>query len=66
MYEAATRNEVLLADRKGNWVQKYHSDEDALRYATAQFHRFQEVERFLEEQFSARETVMRRVEEDHS
>jgi len=66
MYEAAIRNEVNLADRKGNWVQKYYSDEDALRYATAQFYRFQEVERFLQEQLADPGAVMRRVAEDRS
>jgi hypothetical protein len=64
MYEAATRNEVRFRDRKGNWVQKFVSDEDALRYATAQFYRFQEVERLLEEQLSDPKAVMRRVEDD--
>lgn len=49
MYEAAIRHEVNLQDRAGNWVQKYVSVEDALLYASAQFHRYQEVERFLEE-----------------
>lgn len=64
MYEAATRNEIRFRDRKGNWVQKFVSDEDALRYATAQFYRFQEVERFLEEQLANPTAVMRRVDDD--
>ena len=51
MYEAATRNEVSLRDRKGNWVQKYVSSEDAALFAQAQFHRIQEVQSFIEEQF---------------
>jgi hypothetical protein len=50
MYDAATREEVTeLLDRRGNWVQKFHSADDALLFATAQFHRYREVERFLEE-----------------
>ncbi|MES3084794.1 DUF4062 domain-containing protein [Sphingomonas faeni] len=66
MYETAIRNEVRFRDRTGNWVQKFVSDEDALRYATAQFYRFQEVERFLEEQLANPRQVMERVEEDRS
>jgi hypothetical protein len=66
MYEAATRNEIKFRDRKGNWVQKFVSGEDALRYATSQFHRFQEVERFLEEQLANRAVVMKRVREDRA
>lgn len=66
MYEAATRNEIRFRDRTGNWVQKYVSSDDALRYAVSQFHRFQEVERFLEEQLKNRGEVMRRIEGDRS
>ncbi|PPV07777.1 DUF4062 domain-containing protein [Xanthomonas bromi] len=58
MYEAAIRNEIEFVDRKGNWVQKFVSDSDALRYATAQFYRFQEVERFLKEQLGDSRRVM--------
>lgn len=64
MYEAATRNEVKFKERTGNWVQKFVSSEDALRYATAQFYRFQEVERFLQEQLASPAEVMRVVESD--
>lgn len=64
MYEAATRDEVPLDHRKGNWVQKYVAPEDALRYATAQFYRFHEVERFLKEQLGDRAVIIKRVEED--
>jgi hypothetical protein len=64
MYEAAIRNEIRFRDRTGNWVQKFISDEDALRYATAQFYRFHEVERFLEEQLANPGQVMTRVGED--
>ncbi|WP_380780424.1 DUF4062 domain-containing protein [Sphingomonas sp. R86520] len=66
MYDTAIRNEVRFRDRTGNWVQKFVSGEDALRYATAQFYRFQEVERFLEEQLANPRQVMERVEEDKS
>lgn len=50
MYELATRRDVeLLRDRKGNWVQTFSSDEDALLFATSQFRRFQEAEAFAQE-----------------
>jgi len=51
MYEEAIRDTLPLADRHGNWVQEFDTDEDALLYASAQFSRFQEVERFLGENF---------------
>ena len=66
MYEAAIRNEIRFRDRTGNWVQKFVSDEDALRYATAQFYRFQEVEWLLQEQLADPDAVMRRVETDEA
>lgn len=47
MYEEAIRNTEPLAERPGNWVQEFRADEDALLFATAQFSRFQEVERFI-------------------
>ncbi len=49
MYEEATRQEKPLTERHGNWVQEFNTDEDALLFATAQFSRFQEVERFIKE-----------------
>jgi len=50
MYEEATRSELELDKRTGNWVQKFRSDQEALLFAEAQFHRYQEVERFVVEQ----------------
>lgn len=64
MYEAATREEIELKDRTGNWVQKFVNGEDALRYATAQFYRFQEVQKFLEEHLAKVDDVRGRVLED--
>lgn len=61
MYEAAIRHDVQVADRKGNWVQKYVSSDDAQLYATAQFYRYQEVERFLEEHLNDPAVVGLRV-----
>jgi hypothetical protein len=61
MYEAAIRHDVQFADREGNWVQKFVTVDDAQLYASAQFYRYQEVERFLEEHFSNRTAVVQRV-----
>ncbi len=63
MYNAAILNEVELKDRKGNWVQTYVDPADALRFASAQFNRFQEVERFLAEQLAKPDAVLARVKE---
>lgn len=58
MYEEATRTDVVdVAERKGNWVQKYRSNEEATLFAQAQFHRIDEVESFIREQFGEREAV---------
>lgn len=64
MYEAAIRHDVQFADRKGNWVQKFVSPDDAQLYATAQFYRYQEVERFLEEHLNDPDVVGRRVAQE--
>jgi len=64
MYEAATREDIQLKDRTGNWVQKFVNGEDALRYATAQFYRYQEVRRFLDEHLADVDRVRARVQED--
>lgn len=58
MYEAAIRQDIAeVMDRTGNWVQKYVSDDDALLFASSQFHRYQEIEQFLKEQFSDPDAV---------
>lgn len=51
-YEEAVRQREPLRDRKGNWVQKFQSDEDAFLFAMAQFSRYQEVEAFIRENLS--------------
>lgn len=61
MYEAAIRHDVQFADREGNWVQKFVTADDAQLYASAQFYRYQEVERFLEEHFKNKTAVVQRV-----
>lgn len=61
MYEAAIRHDVQIADRKGNWVQKYVSADDAQLYASSQFFRYQEVERFLEEHLNSPDVVAKKI-----
>ena len=52
MYEDAILSQKPLRERQGNWVQKYNSPDDAALFATAQFSRYQEVEAFVQENFS--------------
>ncbi len=42
MYEAATREDLPLAERKDNWVQSYKAPPEALLYAKEQFERYNE------------------------
>ncbi|OZC01191.1 hypothetical protein BSZ36_18210 [Rubricoccus marinus] len=46
LYELATRHDVRLEHRRGNWVQTFVTDGDALLFATSQFRRYQEAEAF--------------------
>lgn len=43
---------VPLDNRKGNWVQKFQSNNDGIVFVNAQFFRYQEVEEFIKENFS--------------
>lgn len=58
LYEEATIDHdnpdaVPLAERRGNWVQKFRSDKDGALFASAQFFRYQEVEEFISENFAS-------------
>lgn len=55
LYEEAIRDGLPLDERDGNWVQKFTSTEDGSRFVVAQFFRYQEVEKFLEENFKPAE-----------
>jgi Domain of unknown function (DUF4062) len=55
----STANELLS---KGNWVQEYETDEDALLFAAAQFSRYQEVESFLEENFANKVAIRTKLD----
>ncbi len=51
LFEEAIANHLPLAERQGNWVQRFRSNEDASLFVTAQFSRYQEVEQFIDENF---------------
>ena len=48
---AVQGKKIPLAERRGNWVQKFRSDEEGALFATAQFYRYQEIEDFIKENF---------------
>ncbi|NTU58611.1 MAG: DUF4062 domain-containing protein [Chlorobiaceae bacterium] len=57
LYEEATIDHespetVPLAERRGNWVQKFRSTDDGSLFVGAQFFRYQEVEEFIKENFA--------------
>jgi len=54
MYEDAIRDVKGLGvdKRKGNWAQKFNTNDDASLFVTAQFSRYQEVEALISEQLS--------------
>jgi len=63
MYEAAIRHELrVYQDRKGNWVQKFNSVDDARLFATAQFYRYDQVAQFLLESLGDAQTIRTRVQ----
>lgn len=51
LYEEAIIDGIPLADRDGNWVQKFRSTEDGSLFVGSQFFRYQEVEQFIKENF---------------
>ncbi len=55
LYEEATMDaeDIPLADRDGNWVQKFRNTEDGSLFVGSQFFRYQEVEKFIEENFAS-------------
>ena len=52
MYDEATFDRLPLAERKGNWVQKFHDEKDSGNYIIFQFRRYQEIEAYLRENFA--------------
>jgi hypothetical protein len=49
MYEAATREDLPIADRTDNWVQPYKTPPEALLYTEEQFSRYDDNVGFVEE-----------------
>lgn len=49
MYEAATREDLPIADRTDNWVQPYRTPPEALLYTEEQFSRYDDNVGFVEE-----------------
>jgi len=47
MYDAATRNDLPLSERTGNWVQEYATTQDALRFINTQFGEPERLRAFL-------------------
>jgi hypothetical protein len=58
MYEEATFDQLPLSERTGNWVQKFHSGNDAGHYVLSQFFRYQEVLAFVEEHFKSGQPLL--------
>ena len=55
IYEEAIvdKESAPVAERDGHWVQKFNNTEDGSVFITAQFFRYQEVEKFIEENFAS-------------
>jgi hypothetical protein len=55
IYEEAIvdKESVAVAERDGNWVQKFNNTEDGSLFVGSQFFRYQEVEQFIEENFAS-------------
>lgn len=62
MYEEA--NEMVRIENNTfvKWVQSYDRDEDAIRFATAQFSRYQDLEELLKQQLSTIKNAVRKGE----
>ncbi len=62
MYEAAIRHDLKEYDhRSGNWVQKFETPDEVKLFATSQFSRYRDVERFLNEHFTGMKDVRSRA-----
>ena len=60
MYEEANEMVKLENNTFVKWVQSYDRDEDAIRFATAQFSRYQELEELLTQQLNTIKSVYRK------
>lgn len=64
MYDAAIRHDLrVYQDRKGNWVQKFVSEDDAMLFTVAQFYRQAQVEQFLKDNLADTSAILKRAKE---
>jgi len=47
LYEDATREDLPVEERTGNWVQQYSNEQDVLKFVGNQFQDIEQVRRFL-------------------
>jgi len=61
VYEEVIKDKesIPVGKRIGNWAQKFHDTKDASVFVDAQFFRYQEVEKFVEENFSSGSPLLR-------
>ena len=52
LYEEAIKHDTPLSERRGNWVQPFRTNDDANVFVISQFHRYQEAEAFINENFA--------------
>ncbi len=64
MYEESILSQRPIRDKQGDWVQKFITNDDAALFATAQFSRYQEVEAFLEENFSKKDRIIKTLQDN--
>lgn len=63
LYEEATMDHqspqtIPSAERRGNWVQKFRSNDDGYIFVSSQYFRYQEVEEFIRENFKNRKYIL--------
>ncbi len=63
MYEDATREELPLDERLGNWTQKFDRDDDASLFVMSQFSRYQEAEERLKENLGNPDQLKQKISE---
>jgi len=62
MFELAIRHDITLyRNRKGNWVQKFGSPDEASLFAVSQFRRYQDAEREIMDFFGDPEDVRKKT-----
>lgn len=62
LYEDVTLEGLPLEERQGNWVQKFETNDDVNLFVVAQFSKYLDVEKILEEQFKDTKFFLNRNE----